>query len=88
MKDGGVVIDRKPAVGLWAARGMRRNPNRPLVCLSTAHPAKFLDTVEEVLKTAQPLPAALEKVMKRPERVVEMPAALGQLKSYVRENLG
>jgi len=89
MKDWGLVIDPHTAVGLWAARGgTKRTPHCPLVCLSTAHPAKFLDTVEGVLKTAQPLPAALEQVMKRPERAVDMPAALDQLKSYVRKHLG
>ncbi|HSJ91366.1 MAG TPA: threonine synthase, partial [Ilumatobacter sp.] len=42
----GLVVDPHTAVGLAAARAVRRDRSVPMVVLATAHPAKFPDAVE------------------------------------------
>ena len=42
----GQILDPHTAVGVAAARAARRNPDLPMICLATAHPAKFPDAVQ------------------------------------------
>ena len=45
----GIILDPHTAVGVAAARTTRRDPDVPMVCLATAHPAKFPDAVEAAI---------------------------------------
>jgi threonine synthase len=64
----GIVIDPHTAVGVAAAARLRRDPDVPVVCLATAHPAKFPDAVEAATGERPVLPAALVDLLERPER--------------------
>ncbi|MGB5419436.1 threonine synthase, partial [Algibacter sp.] len=51
------VADPHGAVGYLGCKShLKGNPNAHCVFLETAHPTKFLDVVEEVIKEKQPLP--------------------------------
>ncbi len=58
------VADPHGAVGYLGCKFyLKNNPNTHCVFLETAHPAKFLDVVEEVIKTKQDLPKQIQSVM-------------------------
>ncbi|HEX8803056.1 MAG TPA: threonine synthase, partial [Acidimicrobiales bacterium] len=72
----GYLADPHTAVGLGAGRRARRHPDLPLVCLATAHPAKFPDAVERAVGTRPPLPPRFADLADRPERYALLPADL------------
>ncbi|WP_194767450.1 threonine synthase [Tamlana sp. I1] len=58
------VADPHGAVGYLGCKSHLKNqPNAHCVFLETAHPTKFLDVVEEVIKEKQPLPEQIQAVM-------------------------
>lgn len=58
------VADPHGAVGYLGCKShLKENPNAHCVFLETAHPTKFLDVVEEVIKEEQPLPKQIQSVM-------------------------
>ncbi|WP_341215744.1 threonine synthase [uncultured Wocania sp.] len=58
------VADPHGAVGYLGCKAyLSGNPNAHCVFLETAHPTKFLDVVETVIKEEQPLPEQIQAVM-------------------------
>ncbi|MCB4797755.1 threonine synthase [Neotamlana laminarinivorans] len=58
------VADPHGAVGYLGCKNyLKENPEAHCVFLETAHPTKFLDVVEEVIKEEQPLPEQIQSVM-------------------------
>jgi threonine synthase len=84
----GVVLDPHSAVGVAAARAARRDPDVPMVCLATAHPAKFPDAVEQAIGLRPELPAHLADLFERTERFDTLPADLATLQAHVRACTG
>jgi threonine synthase len=83
----GIVIDPHTAVGIAAGRLTRKSKATPLVCLATAHPAKFPDAIDKALGSPPPSPPKIASLFEREERydvVANDPAAV---KNYVREYL-
>ena len=72
----GCCVDPHTAVGIGAARACRRDPDVPMVCLATAHPAKFPDAVEQATGIRPPLPERLADLLERAERYDVLPADL------------
>ena len=63
-KDCNYVADPHGAVGYLGSNAyLKDNPNAHCVFLETAHPTKFLDVVEDVIKEEQPLPEQIQAVM-------------------------
>ena len=83
----GVLIDPHTAVGLAAARAMRRDPAHPMVVLATAHPAKFPDAVEAATGVRPPLPDFLADLLDRTESFTALPADLATLQQFVRDHI-
>jgi threonine synthase len=79
----GVLIDPHTAVGIGAARATRRDPEVPMVCLATAHPAKFPDAVEQATGQRPALPERLADLADRAERFDVLPAALATVEAHV-----
>jgi threonine synthase len=84
LKATGLTVDPHTATGLHAGREGRRDPATPLVCLSTAHPAKFLDAVEQATGSRPILPPRLAALMDLPERMTELPNDLAAVQAHVR----
>ncbi|NDF04356.1 MAG: threonine synthase, partial [Betaproteobacteria bacterium] len=78
------VIDPHTADGLVVARGLLER-DVPMVCLETALPAKFSETIEEALGHPAPRPSGLEGLESLPQRVTRMPADLQALKTFISE---
>jgi threonine synthase len=81
----GVLVDPHTAVGIAAARAQRRDVDIPMVCVATAHPAKFPDAVEQATGVRPPLPERLADLMDREERCDVLPADLASVQAYVEK---
>ena len=82
----GVMVDPHTADGIKVGMEQRR-PNLPLICLETALPAKFEETIVEALSCKPERPAALEGIEDLPQRCVVMDADVVKLKAYVSANI-
>ena len=85
-RDNGYLMDPHTAVGVGVARRLRRAGSEvPMVCMGTAHPAKFPDAVERATGVRPPLPEHLADLFDRPERFDTLPADLDAVRRYVTE---
>jgi threonine synthase len=80
-----VLVDPHTAVGIAAARAQRRDVDIPMVCVATAHPAKFPDAVEQATGVRPLLPERLADLMDREERCDVLPADLASVQAYVEK---
>lgn len=80
----GIILDPHTAVGVAAARQTRRDPDVPMICLATAHPAKFPDAVESAIGIRPELPEHLAGLLDRTERFDTLPLDLDLIKAHVR----
>ena len=85
----GYVLDPHTAVGVAAAEALvpGANRERPLVCIATAHPAKFPDAIQEALPGVHATHPRLEALKTLPQRLVELPATDVAVRDYVEANL-
>lgn len=74
------VIDPHTADGVFVGR-QYLEAGVPMVCLETALPAKFSETIEEALHRPAPRPKGLESIESLPQRVV----AIGQDVTVLKE---
>jgi threonine synthase len=79
----GMIVDPHTAVGLGAAGICHLDRSVPIVCLATAHPAKFPDAVEAAIGIRPELPEHLADLFERPERLEEVANDLGALEALV-----
>lgn len=85
----GVLVDPHTAVGVGVAEeligsGVLSDPSVPVVCLATAHPAKFPDAVEAAVGVRPALPEALADLFDREERVEHCAPTLDAVEELVR----
>jgi threonine synthase len=81
----GTIIDPHTAVGLLGLRDYQAgHSGAPGVVLSTAHPAKFAETVEPLVEREIPLPSALARRLDGERRVVEIHSDFGDLRELLR----
>ncbi len=81
-KEHGVMVDTHTADGIKVAAGFRET-GVPMVCLETALPAKFAETIEEALGRAPDRPAGYENIESLPQRVEVMAPDVAAVKAYV-----
>jgi threonine synthase len=80
----GIIIDPHTAVGIAVGRQVRRAGEGPLICLATAHPAKFPDAVREAIGILPPTPPQLRDLDARPERFEVVPADRDLIAARIR----
>ena len=80
----GLLVEPHTAVGIGVAEQLGLGGETPAICLSTAHPAKFPDAVEQATGQRPPLPEHLADLYDRPERYEVLPADLPALQARVR----
>jgi threonine synthase len=83
LNETGELIDPHTAVGVAAAHRCA-DVAGPLVVLSTAHPAKFPESVGKVTAVTPDLPRSVAAMAARPERFDRLPADAETIKAYVR----
>ena len=78
----GVMVDPHTADGVKV--GLEHvGSGEPLVCLETAQPVKFAETLHEALGREPARPAAFAGLEQRPQRVAAMDADAAALKRYI-----
>ncbi len=79
------ILDPHTAVGVNAALANLKK-NVPMVCLATAHPAKFASAVEKAIGQAPAMPEALAGIMEKPSRCELMDADGKRIKAFIKEH--
>jgi len=78
----GVVIDPHTADGVRVGL-QHREPGVPLICLETALPAKFSDTIREALGREPARPKGFENLEALPQRFTVIEPDAGAVKRYI-----
>ena len=78
----GYILDPHTAIGVAAGQRMRSG-DCPLICLATAHPAKFGETVKKATGLDPALPPAFQGIDKLKKKLVTLPAEIEAIKQYV-----
>ncbi|MCY4323767.1 MAG: threonine synthase [Gammaproteobacteria bacterium] len=79
----GYVLDPHSAIGVAAAHSMASELGQATpVCMATAHPAKFPETIDQVIGE-WPRHPRLDALVEGRGRVTEIPADLGVLKAHI-----
>lgn len=80
----GYLLDPHTAVGVKAALELKEE--RPVICLATAHPAKFGDAVRKAIGKEVELPPVLAGLAKLESRCEVMDAEAGLIRDYLQKN--
>ncbi len=81
----GYLLDPHTAIGVKAAREVRRNNNIPMITLGTAHPVKFEEAVLRAGYEMPKLPHHLTDLMDREERLDVLPADLKAVHQFIAD---
>jgi threonine synthase len=81
-KKTGYLLDPHGAVGYRALEEFLK-PNEVGVFLETAHPAKFLETVESIIGERVEIPQKLQEFMKGTKQSIELSKNFSDLKSFL-----
>lgn len=84
-RETGYTLDPHTAVGVAVGRKTRTG-GCPLVCLATAHPAKFGDAVSRAIGSDPTMPAAFSDLYSREKKVEEIEADVDKIKAYVAQH--
>ena len=80
-----LLIDPHGAVG-YAVASAFLDPAEPMICLATAHPAKFGAAVTQAIGSEPPLPPALADLENRESRCAVLDAEISEIKHFVAAN--
>ncbi len=80
--DNEYILDPHTAVGVTAGEH-QRNDNVPMICLATAHPAKFSAAVRRAIDIEPPRPEALRDIEQRAKRCESIQADTQVIKDYI-----
>jgi threonine synthase len=79
-----LVVDPHTADGIKVARELRR-PGERVVCLETALPAKFAETIREALHREPPRPPGFDGIEDLPQRCSVLPAEVDRVKQVIAD---
>ncbi|NEX19311.1 threonine synthase [Thiorhodococcus mannitoliphagus] len=78
----GYILCPHTAVGVHAARG-----RSDIICLATAHPAKFVDAVRDAIGREAAQPLSLQGLMDKAPRCVDLDATVDAVKAQLEATL-
>ncbi len=82
------LLDPHTAIGLQAARKTRRSQNVPMICLATAHPAKFPEAVKKAGQLDDPaLPLHMRDLFQRKEQYHVLTDDISAVQSHIANNV-
>jgi threonine synthase len=84
--ESGVVVDPHTADGIKVACELRL-PGENVVCLETALPAKFSETIREALGREAPRPDGFDGLEALPQQVTVMDADVERVKAFIRHHV-
>ncbi len=84
----GYTLDPHSAIGYRATDAfLAEQPEDALgIFLATAHPAKFVDVVEQAIGQTVAIPARLQKAIEQPSKAITLGIDFGGFKSYLLNN--
>ncbi len=85
-KEHGYLLDPHTAVGVHVGRSLR-SPDEPLLCLATAHPAKFGDAIEQATGEDLAHHSLLDVLDDLPTRCTRMPADSAAIRDFLIETI-
>lgn len=83
----GVDIDPHTADGVTVAWQQREAVHTPIVCLETALPVKFADTMREALGEEPETPERFADIMQGGRHVADLPNDANAVKDFIRESI-
>lgn len=78
----GYILDPHTATGVWAAQG-----RTDVICLATAHPAKFAEAVTQAIGREAEPPPALRGLMEKETRCARLEASEAAVRAHIRATL-
>lgn len=81
----GVLMDPHTADGVKVARDIE-GVETPIVCLETALPVKFADTIKEAIGKEPPVPERFADIMKADRHVSDLPNDAEAVKKFIAKN--
>ena len=82
------LLDPHTAIGVAAARAKRRDNKTPMVCLATAHPAKFPEAILKAGNIGEPpLPNHMSDLFEREERYEVLADDIKTVQKFVFDNV-
>ncbi len=81
----GYVLDPHTAVGVNAALALGSD-DVPMVCLATAHPAKFGAAVEKAIGKSPKIPQSLKGLSEKESRCQMLDADVNEVRTFVEKN--
>lgn len=82
----GYLLDPHTAVGCLAAEQYDDHAGAPRIILSTAHPAKFRDSIEPLIEEEIALPEQLTECMQMEKDSIKLNPNYPSLKAFLKEN--
>ena len=90
-KNTNYLMDPHTAIGLLAARECRENQTVPMICLATAHPAKFPDAIHAAELSCDlnelALPVAMNDLFERVEKYEVLADDIETVQTYIKKCL-
>lgn len=83
----GVMVDPHTADGIHVARGLRDQVATPIVCLETALPVKFADTIREATGGEPEIPERFVGIMDAGRHVTDLPNDAGAVKEFITDSI-
>ncbi|WP_448852312.1 threonine synthase [Corynebacterium sp. 335C] len=83
----GVMVDPHTADGIHVARGLRDRVSTPIVCLETALPVKFSETILEATGREPDVPERFAGIMDAGRHVTDLPNDAGVVKRFIEESI-
>jgi threonine synthase len=84
-KEHGYILDPHTAVGVHAAL-IHQQEGIPVICLSTAHPAKFGETVTKAIGIAPEMPPAIAALAGKKSRCELMDPDRNLIQDFIRKH--
>ena len=82
------LLDPHTAIGLEAARKTRRSKDIPMICLATAHPAKFPEAIKKAGQSEDPaLPLHMKDLFERKEKYEVLNDDIETVQNFIANNV-
>lgn len=83
----GVLIDPHTADGVKVARDWVEELDTPIICLETALPVKFAETIQEATGTAPEVPERFADILDAEHHVTKLPNDVAAVKNFIKTSI-
>ncbi|HJD51110.1 MAG TPA: threonine synthase, partial [Candidatus Rothia avistercoris] len=83
----GVLLDPHTADGVKVARDWAEKVDTPIICLETALPVKFAETIKEATGSEPAIPKRFAGIMDADRHVIDLPNEVEAVKELIEKNV-